>query len=174
MKIPRRSYTVQFKELAVKRVADGEAISVVVKELDLGNQTLRSWIEASTAGKLKGVNSEVITPDEMEASKLRSEVERLKRELEIIKSDSVLRARCPVKYAWIAEHGKQYSLVEICAALSVSISGYRSWGRGGTPNRKRLADVQMVALIRATDGEIKGAYGSPRGDIPVALQCHAT
>ena len=41
-------------------------------------------------------------------------------------------------------------------------SGYQAWKRGGAPNRKRLADAQMLALIRAIHAELKGAYGSPR------------
>ncbi len=32
-RIPKKAYTTEFKELAVKRVSDGEAVSVVVKEL---------------------------------------------------------------------------------------------------------------------------------------------
>ncbi len=33
---------------------------------------------------------------------------------------------------------------------------------GGTPNRKRLTDSQMRALIHALHAELKGAYGRPR------------
>jgi transposase InsO family protein len=50
----------------------------------------------------------------------------------------------------------------MCATLSVSLSGYQAWKRGGTPNRKRLTDAQLLALIRAVHAELKGAYGSPR------------
>ena len=50
----------------------------------------------------------------------------------------------------------------MCAVLSVSQSGYRAWTRGGTPDRTRLTDVQLLALIRAIHAELKGAYGSPR------------
>jgi len=57
---------------------------------------------------------------------------------------------------------KEFDLNLMCAALEVSPSGYRAWKRGGTPSRKRLTDAQMVALIRAIDAELKGAYGSPR------------
>ncbi len=46
--------------------------------------------------------------------------------------------------------------------LDVSLSGYRAWKHGGTPNRKWLTGAQMLALIRAIDAELKGAYGSPR------------
>jgi transposase InsO family protein len=67
-----------------------------------------------------------------------------------------------VKYAWIDAQVKAFGLRQLCAVLDVSVSGYRAWKRGGTPNRKRLTDEQMVVLIRAIHVEIKGAYGSPR------------
>jgi transposase InsO family protein len=67
-----------------------------------------------------------------------------------------------VKYAWIDGQRPAFDLSELCAVLDVSISGYRAWKRGGTPNRKRLGDAQMLALIQAIHAELKGAYGSPR------------
>ena len=67
-----------------------------------------------------------------------------------------------MKYAWIDGHRREFELAELCAALSVSTSGYRSWKRGGSPKRKRLTDAQMLALIRAIDRQWKNAYGSPR------------
>jgi len=67
-----------------------------------------------------------------------------------------------VKYAWIAEQGQAFALSEMCAVLDVSISGYRAWKRGGCPDRKRLSDCQMTALIRTIHAEFRGAYGSPR------------
>jgi putative transposase len=56
----------------------------------------------------------------------------------------------------------RFPLVLMCDVLNVSISGYRAWRRGGRLDRKRLTDVQMLALIRAIHAEIKGVYGSPR------------
>jgi putative transposase len=50
----------------------------------------------------------------------------------------------------------------MCSVLEVSVSGYRSGKRGGTPDHKRLTEAQMLALIRAIHEELKGAYGSPR------------
>jgi putative transposase len=67
-----------------------------------------------------------------------------------------------VKYAWIAEQGRSFSLTEMCDVLDVSISGYRAWKNGGAPDRKRLSDSQLLVLIRAIHAELKGAYGSPR------------
>ena len=43
MKIPRQSYTLEFKELAVKRVKDGQSFSSVAKELGMNEKTLRNW-----------------------------------------------------------------------------------------------------------------------------------
>lgn len=67
-----------------------------------------------------------------------------------------------MKYAWIAEQGLRYPLVDMCKVLDVSITGYRAWKRGGRPDRKRLTDAQMLALVRSIHAEIRGAYGSPR------------
>ena len=67
-----------------------------------------------------------------------------------------------MKYAWIDAQGQLFPLSEMCNVLDVSISGYRAWKRGGTPDRKRLTDGQMLALIRSIHKEFKGAYGAPR------------
>jgi transposase len=92
-KIPKQAYTTEFKELAVKRVTDGQAIAFVVKELGLSDQTLRNWIKAAAEGKLKGAGSKVVTPEAMQLSRLRAEVARLKRENEIIKKAAAYFAR---------------------------------------------------------------------------------
>jgi transposase InsO family protein len=67
-----------------------------------------------------------------------------------------------VKYAWLDGQRKDYEIDELCRVLGVSESGYRAWKRGGKPQRKRLTDAQMLALIQAIHAELKGAYGSPR------------
>lgn len=67
-----------------------------------------------------------------------------------------------MKYAWIETQRKEFELAELGDALAVSASGYHSWKRGGRPDRKRLTDTQMVALLKAIHAELKGAYGSPR------------
>ena len=67
-----------------------------------------------------------------------------------------------MKYAWIDAQRARYALSEMCPVLTVSISGYRAWKRGGKADRSRLTDAQLLALIRAIHDELKGAYGSPR------------
>ena len=93
MKIPRQAYTTEFKELAVKRIKDGQSVSTVCKELGLSDQTVRNWVKASAEGKLNGAGSRVVTPEEMELSRLRAENLRLKRENEILKKATAYFAR---------------------------------------------------------------------------------
>ena len=93
MKIPKQAYTIEFKELAVKRIKDGQSVSTVCKELGLSDQTLRNWIKAATEGKLSGAGGKVVTPEEMELSRLRAENLRLKRENEILKKATAYFAR---------------------------------------------------------------------------------
>lgn len=67
-----------------------------------------------------------------------------------------------MKYAWIDAQRADYPLPDLCEVLSVSVSGYRAWRRGGSPDTKRLSTAQAVALIKAIHAEFKGAYGSRR------------
>ena len=67
-----------------------------------------------------------------------------------------------MKYAWIDAQRRDFPLPDMCGVLSVSISGYRAWRRGGTANTARLSDAQVVALMKAIHAEVKGAYGSRR------------
>lgn len=67
-----------------------------------------------------------------------------------------------MKYAWIDGQRKAYGLSELCEALRVSASGYAAWKRGGSPDRQRLTDTQMLTHIRSIHKEVRGAYGSPR------------
>ena len=67
-----------------------------------------------------------------------------------------------MKYAWIDAQRADYPLPDMCEVLTVSISGYRAWRRGGTPDSTRLNDAQAVALMKAIHAEVKAAYGSRR------------
>lgn len=93
MKLSKQAYTAEFKELAVKRVKGGQSIGAVVKDLGLSDQTLRNWVKAAAEGKLNGAGSKIVTPEEMELSRLRAENGRLKRELEIIKKAAAYFAK---------------------------------------------------------------------------------
>lgn len=92
-KIPKREYTAEFKELAVKRVKSGQTAGTVAKELGLIEQTLRNWVKAFDAGKLNGPGARQVTPEQMELSRVRAENVRLKRENEILKKAAAYFAR---------------------------------------------------------------------------------
>lgn len=92
-KIPKQEYTAEFKELAVKRVKDGQAIGAVARDLGLVEQTLRNWVKAFDAGRLNAPRGKKVTPEEMELSRLRAENIRLRRENEIQKKATAYFAR---------------------------------------------------------------------------------
>ena len=46
-KLPKQAYIAEFKELAVRRVTDGASLSVAIKELGIGDKTLRNWTKAA-------------------------------------------------------------------------------------------------------------------------------
>ncbi len=93
MKIPRQSYTLEFKELAVKRVKDGQSFSSVAKELGMNEQTLRAWAGAAARGALTGSATKTVSTEQMELSRLRAENVRLRRENEIIKKAAAYFAK---------------------------------------------------------------------------------
>ena len=92
-KIPKQEYTPEFRELSVKRVKAGQSIGAVARELGLVEQTLRNWVKAAAAGKLNGPGSKVVTPEQMEFSRMRAENIRLKRENEILKKATAYFAK---------------------------------------------------------------------------------
>ena len=93
MKISKQEYTVEFKEQSVKRVKSGQSISAVARDLGLIEQTLRNWVKAAAAGTLNGAGGKVVTPEQMELSRLRAENIRLKRVCEFLKKATAYFAR---------------------------------------------------------------------------------
>ncbi len=107
-KLPKQGYTAEFKELAVKRVKDGQSNGGVAKELGVSDQTLRNWVNAFDAGKLSGPGTKVVALEQRELSRMRAENARLRMEVAILKkSDGILRERCAVRYAWIDTQRKR-------------------------------------------------------------------
>jgi transposase len=93
MKIPKQAYTTEFKELAVKRSRMGRASARFARNSGWATRPCATGIKASAEGKLNGAGSRVVTPEEMELSRLRAENLRLKRENEILKKATAYFAR---------------------------------------------------------------------------------
>lgn len=91
-KISRQSYTGEFKREAVKMVEAGQRPAEVARQLGIAERTLNNWRKAAASGKL-AASSKVITPAQMELSRLRAENQRLKMENEILKKAAAYFAK---------------------------------------------------------------------------------
>jgi transposase len=74
-------------------VKDGQGLSAVSRELGMSAQTLRNWLKASEVGKLSSSGAKVVTPEQMELSRLRAEKKRLQMELGIAKKAAAFFAK---------------------------------------------------------------------------------
>ena len=91
-KIPKKNYTAEFKQEAVRQVEqEGKKPAQVARELGIAEQTLTNCRKAAKAGKLAA--GKPVTPEQMEVSRLKAENARLKMELEIVKKAAAYFAR---------------------------------------------------------------------------------
>jgi len=92
-KIPKQAYTAEFKEQAVKRVTEVGSMGRVAEDLGVVEQTRRNGVKAAKAGKLNPAGVKALTPEQMELSRVRAEVSRLRMEGEILKKATAYFAR---------------------------------------------------------------------------------
>ena len=93
-KLPKQSYTAEFKQMAVKRVKAGLVSNwAIAKELGVGDQTLRNWVNAFDEGKLGGAGAKIVSAEQMEMSRVRAENARLKLEVAILKKATAYFAK---------------------------------------------------------------------------------
>jgi transposase len=83
-KSTRARYTLEFKREAVRLVESGQWIAAAARSLGLIEQTLYNWVKAHRQGELKGAVSKVVTAEQMEISRLRAELARVKMERDIL------------------------------------------------------------------------------------------
>jgi len=84
-KMKRSSYTLEFKQEAVRLVHVGQSIAAVAATLEAPAQSISNWVQAERQGKLGVSSLKPVRPEQMELSRLRSEVARLKMERDILK-----------------------------------------------------------------------------------------
>ena len=89
----RASYTFEFKEEAVRLVSGGKKVAVVAHELGISEQTLHNWVKASISGTLKKQDTSAVSAEQMEISRLRSELSRVKMERDILKKAAAYFAK---------------------------------------------------------------------------------
>ena len=83
-KTKRARYTLELKQEAVRLVEDGQSIAAVARTLGVVEQTLHNWVKAQRQGKLKGADSKPVSAEQMEISRLRAELARVKMERDIL------------------------------------------------------------------------------------------
>ena len=96
MRIPKRVYTAEFREAAVRQVIEaGRASSEVVRSLDISSKTLGNWVRRARRGKPLAKRAAVMPVNDAQAelSRLRAENARLKLDNEILKKAAAYFAR---------------------------------------------------------------------------------
>lgn len=83
-KTTRARYTLEFKQEAVRLVEGGQSQASVAKTLGLVEQTLFNWVKASRQGRLTGADSKPVSTEQMEITRLRAELARVKLERDIL------------------------------------------------------------------------------------------
>jgi transposase len=88
----RKLYTQEFKQEAVNLVKSGKRAAAAARELGIADQTLHAWLKADAEGKLQGAGK-VVSAEQMELTRLRSELARVKMERDILKKATAFFAR---------------------------------------------------------------------------------
>ena len=65
-------------------------------------------------------------------------------------------------YEFMKSNQKQYTIKEMAGLLGVSRSAYYQWVRDGVSQRRKIADAELVDLIREIVERHNRRYGSPR------------
>jgi transposase len=85
-KTVRARYTLEFRQEAVRLVEGGQSIAAAARSLGVVEQTLFNWVKAKRQGKVQGADSKskVVSVEQMEISRLRAELARVKMERDIL------------------------------------------------------------------------------------------
>jgi transposase len=77
VKMPRKAYTLNLKQEAVRLIESGQRVSEAARSLGVVAQTLSNWVKAHLAGKLSGSGSRTeLTAKQMDIRRLRAELWR--------------------------------------------------------------------------------------------------
>ena len=94
-KSTRAQFTLEFKQEAVRLVELGQSIAAAARSLGVVEQTLFNWVKAKREGRLKGAGSgKAVSAEQMEISRLRAELARVKMERDILGKATAYFAKC--------------------------------------------------------------------------------
>ncbi|WP_265311063.1 IS3 family transposase [Verminephrobacter eiseniae] len=149
----------------MRLVHGGQSIAAAARTLGVVEQTLFNWVKADRLGKLTGADSKAVSVEQMEISRLRAELARVKMERDILgKSDGVLREGAQLKYAFIHRNRQAWPISVQCRVLQASITGYHEHfvRRASAAQRRHLSDDALLVHIKVIHAETRGGYGWPR------------
>ncbi|EBS9006799.1 IS3 family transposase [Salmonella enterica] len=136
-----KRYPEEFKIEAVKQVVDrGYSVSSVATRLDITTHTLYAWIkkygpDSSTNKEQSDAQAEIL--------RLQKELKRVTDERDIFKkSRGVLRKAVRLRYAFIRDNTRCWSVRLLCRVLDVHPSGFYAWLQ--QPHSQREQANQML------------------------------
>ena len=83
----------EFRIEAVRLVRAGQSVAAVSATLGVASQTLHNWVKAEAGGLLTGTAARPVSPEQMEISRLRAELGRVKMERDILKKATAYFAK---------------------------------------------------------------------------------
>jgi transposase len=87
-------YTLEFKQEAVRLVEGGQSIAAAARTLGVVDQTLFNWVKAQRQGRLQGADNKTnVSAEQMEISRLRAELARVKMERDILEKATAYFAK---------------------------------------------------------------------------------
>ena len=92
-KVKRASYTLEYKLEAVRLVQNGQSCAATAKVLGIPSQTLENWVRQAPQGQLTGAGAKAVSAEQMELTRLRAELARVKMERDILKKATAYFAR---------------------------------------------------------------------------------
>lgn len=94
--IPKRSYSAEYREAAVRQVIEAKrGLAEVARSLEISHKTLANWVRRARAHESLVKREPVVAPDAaaLELSRLRAENARLRMDNEILKKAAAYFAR---------------------------------------------------------------------------------
>ena len=148
-------FTDDFKRDAVAQITErGYPVAEVSKRLGVSQHSLYAWKRKfSKASAPAGVDQAA------EIRRLKAELARVTEERDILKkSHRVFRQGCKVRYAFVAEHRRQFPVRAMCRCLRIQPSGFYAWLKHPLSRRAR-EDARQIELLDKAWKESGRVYG---------------
>ncbi|MBD3849391.1 IS3 family transposase [Bosea sp. SSUT16] len=148
-------FTDDFKRDAVAQITErGYPVAEVSKRLGVSQHSLYAWKRKfSKPPASAGVDQAA------EIRRLKAELARVTEERDILKkANRVFRQGCKVRYAFVAEHRRQFPVRAMCRCLRIQPSGFYAWLKNPLSRRAR-EDARQIELLDKAWKESGRVYG---------------